>query len=155
VDGTDLLALDPPGIDLIHVASITAPSSPTQCAQSVTNSYQGFVNLGQGQFTPIDFLVSTDSTKAYILAQGFGSVLSYTIGGGSSSAIPLVGNVTALSGGLTEDGSTLYVGTTDGGVHVVSTVLGGDTTQIAIPPGTPLCNNVSFTCKPDLVRVQP
>ncbi len=155
VNGTDLLALDSPGIDLIHVYSITAPSSPTQCAQSVTNSYQGFVNLGQGQFTPIDFLVSTDSTKAYILASGFGSVLSYTIGGGSSSAIPLVGNATALSGDLTDDGTTLYVGASDGRVHVVSTVLGGDTTQIPIPAGIPLCGNVSFTCMPDLVRVQP
>jgi hypothetical protein len=148
--GTHLLAVVPSGIDVIGT-QITAGG----CPPMVTTSAPQFVNLGQGQFTPAKFLVSSDGTKAYILASNLGAVLVYDIAAGTSSAIPLTGNVTAVNGDITLDGSLLYVAASDGTVHAVSTVSGGDVQTISFPTNFTFCNNVSFACKPDLVAVQP
>ena len=156
LDGTHLLALDPPGIDVITAGTITLPAAPNPpCPPLITPGSTAFVNMGQGQFTPIKFLVSTDGTKAYILTSNLGSVLVYDVAAGTSSAIPLVGNVKPLSGDLSLDGTLLYVGATDGKVHVVSTLSGGDLQQIGIPAGSYYCGDVSYTCMPDLVAVAP
>lgn len=150
LNATQLLTVVPSGIDVIS-AQITAGG----CPPTVTTSAPQFVNLGQGQFTPAKFLISSDGTKAYILASNLGAVLVYDIAAGTSSAIPLTGNVTAVNGDITLDGSLLYVATSDGTVHAVSTVSGGDIQTISFPTNFTFCNNVSFTCKPDLVAVQP
>jgi hypothetical protein len=52
------------------------------------------------------------------------------------------------------------VGTTDGSVHVVSTVSGGDLQQITFTNNNAtnkgsLCNNIPQFCNPDVVAVQP
>ena len=65
-----------------------------------------------------------------------------------------------LDASLTSDGTTLYVGATDGSVHVVSTVSGGDLQQITFTNNnttnkSSLCNNIPQICNPDLVAVQP
>jgi hypothetical protein len=82
----------------------------------------------------------------------------FNIPGQTSSAIALVGNPMPLSATLTPDGTLLYVGASDGTLHVVSTVAGGDIQQISFPQG--LCQNsaglpLSITCNPDLVAVKP
>ena len=151
LDGTQLLALVPSGIDVIS-ATVTPPGV---CSPPLSTSLPRFVNLGQGQFTPARFLVSSDGTKAYVLASNLGAVLVYDVAAGTSSAIPLTGNVTAVNGDLTLDGSLIYVAASGGSVHAVSTVSGGDIQTISFPTNFTFCNNVTFTCNPDLVAVQP
>jgi trimeric autotransporter adhesin len=158
VDGSHFLALDSPGIDLIEAVASPSPTSGCGTVSIVLPpalTQFAFVNLGQGKFTPLRFLVTTDSTKAYILSQELGSVIVYDVGGQTSTAIPLVGNVKPLSGDVTVDGTMLYIGATDNLVHAVSTVAGGDLKQITFPLNFNLCNNVSYTCAPDLIAIQP
>ena len=156
VDGSHLLALDPPGIDVITAGTITFPVNPNPpCPPSITSATSSFVNLGQGQFTPLKFLVANDGSKAYVIANNFGAVMVYDVAAGTSSAISLTGNVTALDGDLTLDGKLLYVGASDGTVHAIDTQAAGDIQTISFPPNFNFCNNVSFTCTPDLLAVQP
>ena len=70
-----------------------------------------------------------------------------------SANIRLVNNATPVSASATLDATLLFVGGSDGAVHVLNAVAGGDTQQIPFP--TDLCNNVSFTCTPDLIAVRP
>src|SRR5207244_10927301 len=92
-DGIHVLALDSPvgslpssaeGIDVI-----TATTAPVGCPPTVSNASPpiSFVNLGQGTFTHVQFLVSSDGTKAYVLASNLGIVMVYYVGSGPSSAI--------------------------------------------------------------------
>jgi len=82
----------------------------------------------------------------------------FNIPGQTSAAISLFGSPMPLSESLTPDGTELWVGASDGTVHVVSTVAGGDTRQISFPQG--LCQNsvgqpFPITCNPDLIAVKP
>jgi len=153
VDGTHFLALDSPGIDIIEGSATPSPTSG--CGTFSFLPPTSFVNLGLGKFTPLRFLVTTDGTKAYVLSSDLGSVIAYDVGGQTSTAIPLVGNVKPVSGDVTVDGTMLYIGATDNLVHAVSTVAGGDIKQISLPATVGFCNNVSYTCAPDLVAIQP
>jgi hypothetical protein len=103
-------------------------------------------------------IISQDGSTAYVIASNLSTILVFNIPGQTSSGISLVGNATPLSASLTPDGNLLYVGANDATVHVVNTVAGGDTQQIAFPQG--LCQNsvgqpFSITCNPDLVAVKP
>ncbi len=153
VDGTHFLALDSPGIDIIEGSATPSPTSG--CGTFSFLPPASFVNLGLGKFTPLRFLVTTDGTKAYVLSSDLGSVISYDVGGQTSTAIPLAGNVKPVSGDVTVDGTMMYIGATDNLVHAVSTVAGGDIKQISFPVNFNLCNGTSYTCAPDLLAIQP
>src|SRR5262249_39066837 len=151
LDGTRMVALDPPGIDII-----TANTAPVGCPPTVSNPLPvPFIDLGQGDFSPINFLPSSDGTKLYLIATDFASVVQYDVFGGITSAIPLTGSATTVGGDVTLDGTALYVGGSDQKVHVISTLSGGDVQQIELPASFYYCGNVGFSCSPDLVRVQP
>ncbi len=165
-DGIHALGVESPGVDLFDVSvSAPAPATPnspssTTCPFPVTNSTSTFFNLGQGDFTPLKMILSSDNSKAYILASNLGSVFIYDVGVNTVTAIPLTGNPIPLDASLTADGTTLYVGANDGSVHVVSTVSGGDLQQITFTNNnssnkTSLCSNIPQTCNPDLIAVQP
>ena len=67
----------------------------------------------------------------------------------TTSAIPRSGNVLPLQASLTPDGTSLYVGASDGQVHLLDTVGGADVRQISFPTDVPtlqsgLCGNVNF-----------
>jgi hypothetical protein len=147
-----LLALAPPDVDIISVNT-----TPSGCTPPVADGVASF-NLAQGNFVPKQLIISQDGSTAYVLASNLSNILVFNIPGQTSSAISLVGNPAPLSASLTPDGNLLYVGASDGTVHVVSTVAGGDTQQITFPQG--LCENsigqpFSITCNPDLVAVKP
>jgi hypothetical protein len=159
-----MLALDPPDVDLI-----TSTVSGTGCTYSrpypgasgapfipgtlaVSNSVTS-VNLGQGVFTPLQFMVSGDANTAYVIAKNLPSVLLYDIPNQLVSGIQLVGNATPLDASLAVDGTQLYVGASDGAVHVLDTVLDNDIQQVSFP--TNLCLQLSTPCLPDLVAVKP
>jgi len=148
-----LLALAPPDIDIISVNT-----TPSGCTPPVTDGPVASFNLGRGNFLPKQLIIAQDGSTAYVVASNLSSILVFNIPGQTSSAISLVGNPMPLSATLTPDGTLLYVGASDGTVHVVSTVAGGDIKQIPFPQG--LCQNsaglpFSITCNPDLVAVKP
>jgi hypothetical protein len=165
-DGVRALGVESPGLDVFTVrvkapdpATPNSPSSTT-CPFTVSSPDTSFVNLGQGTFTPLKLLVAPDNSRAYILASNLGSVFIVDLGVNTVSSISLTGNPVPLDASITPDGSAIYVGASDGSVHVVSTISGGDLQQITFSGSnnsnkTSLCSNIPQTCNPDLVAVQP
>jgi hypothetical protein len=153
-DAYHLLAVDPPGLDIISVKT-----TPSGCTPAVTDGPVASFSLGQGNFVPKQLIISQDGSTAYVLTSNLNSVLAFNIPGQTASAIPLAGNAMPLSASLTPDGTLLFVGASDGLLHIVSTVAGGDTQQISFPQG--LCENSvgqpfpNVTCNPDLIAVKP
>jgi hypothetical protein len=167
-DGVHALGVESPGLD-VFTAQVNAPQVavpvpdppklPT-CPFTVASATSTFVNLGQGTFTPLKLLIAPDNSRAYILASNLGSVFVVDLGVNAVSSIPLTGNPVPLDASLTPDGSFIYVGASDGSVHAVSTISGGDLQQITFSTDnnsnkTSLCSNIPQTCNPDLVAVQP
>ena len=165
-DGIHAIGVDSPGLD-IFTNKVVAPALATTnaapsitCPFTVTHQAPTFVNLGQGDFTPLKLILAPDGSKAYILASNLSSVFIYNFGVGTVSAIPLTGGPVPLDATLTSDGTLLYVGAADGTLHVVSTVSGGDLQQVAFTNNNStnkgsLCSNIPQTCNPDLIAVKP
>ena len=159
-DTFHLLAVTSPNVDLISAAP--PPNTPPfvweGCTPAVLDTSHAF-NLGVGNFTPKQLIVSQDGSTAYILTSSPGSILVINIAGQTATARTLTGNATPLSAALAPNGSVLYVGANDGTVHVIDTVVGGDIQQVSFPQT--LCRNaaglqfVGVTCNPDLVAVKP
>jgi len=147
-DATKVLALDPPSVDLIAVNTTPVGCTPTVADTAST------VNLGQGNFTPTQLIISEDGSMAYILASNLGSILAFNITGQFTTNIALAGNATPIQAALTPDGQVLYVAASDGTVHAVNLVAGGDYQQITFPANT-LCTLNTVPCPPDLIAIQP
>lgn len=165
-DGVHAIGVDSPGLDIfthkVVAPAIATTGSPTSvtCPFTVTHPPPEFVNLGQGEFTPLKLILAPDGARAYILASNLSSVFIYDFGVGTVSAIPLTGGPVPLDATLTSDGTLLYVGAADGSVHVVSTVSGGDLQQVTFTNNNStnkgsLCSNIPQTCNPDLIAVKP
>jgi hypothetical protein len=119
-------------------------------------------DFGQGPLDVSQFLVSSDASTAYVIPHNFSSVFSYGLQSKQKAGISLTGAQSATTGALTTDGAFLYVGSTDGLVHVLSTVSSGDTLQISpvsstTNPATSMCSISTATqpCNPDFVLVKP
>ena len=174
VDGR-MATAEPPGIEFFtptvngngcafprpYPGAAGSPPIPGDLTASNTAS---FFNLGAGNFIPRQLIISQDGSAAYIVANDpnnnpLGIILVFDIPGRTSSAISLTGNAIPLQAALTPDGTVLYVGASDGAVHAVSTVAGGDFQQIPFPLG--LCQNsagqpfLGATCNPDLIAITP
>ena len=165
-DGVHAIGVDSPGLDIftnkVVAPAVATPTTPnaTTCPFTVTHQAPEFVNLGQGDFAPLKLILAPDSSKAYILASNLASVFVYNFGVGTVSAIPLSGGPVPLDATLTADGTLLYVGATDGSLHVVSTVSGGDLQQVNFTNNNStntgsLCSNIPQTCNPDLIAAKP
>jgi hypothetical protein len=162
-DAAHVLAVDSPGIDIIGVSNINAAgctpiTGPLPHTPVVSDTLSSF-NLGQGAFVAKQLIISQDGSTAYVITSSPGSILVFNIAGQISTAISLAGNATPLTASLTPDGTLLYVGASDGTLHVVNTVAGGDIQQISFSP-TSLCQNsigkpAPVNCYPDLVAVRP
>lgn len=142
-DGSTLLVLDPPNIDLVTVTSLTALS----CTGTVTDTTNSF-NLGEGSFIPSQFFVSPDGSTAYILGNTSAGppptrlrfIMVFNVNTQSSSTLSLSNGATPLSASLSPDGTLLFVGADDGTVHVIDTTSGLDTQQVTFPfPSNELC----------------
>jgi WD40 repeat protein len=139
-DGTSLLVLDPPNIDIVSVTSLTAVG----CTGTVTNTANSF-NLGQGAFIPTQFFVSPDGSTAYILADAAAGgrlpfIMVFNVATQTSSVLSLSNSATPLSASLAPDGTLLFVGADDGTLHVINTASGSDTQQVTFPfPTNELC----------------
>jgi hypothetical protein len=159
-DAFHLVGVAPP---LIEVISAHPPLNTvwTGCSPTVVDNDPAPVsfNLGRGNFVASQLIISQDGSTAYIVSPNFNSILAYNIGAQTSSAIPLMGTGYPLSASLTPDGTQIYVGSSDGTVHVLQTNIGADIAQISFPEG--LCQTTAgqpfpgVTCNPDLVAVKP
>ncbi|HKW16284.1 MAG TPA: hypothetical protein VJO35_02125 [Terriglobales bacterium] len=143
-DGTTLLALEPPNIDVISVSLFT---SAGLCSATLTDTITS-LNLGQGSFIPTQLFFSPSGTTAYILAETSAGpppsrlpfVLTFNLNTRTSSEISLADNAIPLSASLSPDGTLLFVGANDGAVHVIETASGLDTQQVTFPfPTNELC----------------
>jgi hypothetical protein len=138
-DGSTLLVLDPPNIDLVSITSLTAVA----CTGTVTNTTSSF-DLGEGSFIPTQFFVSPDGATAYILGNSSAGrlpfVMVFNVNTQSASALSLSNSATPLSASLSPDGTLLFVGADDGTLHVIDTTSGLDTQQVTFPfPTNELC----------------
>jgi len=140
----EMLAVNSPGI-----SSIPISTNGAGCAPSFGTSGATFHDFGQGNFTATQLLVSSDGARAYVIGN-LSSVLVYDVASGGVSAIGLAGGASTLSGALTVDGKSLYVGGSDGAVHRLDTTAGTDAQRIPVT----LCTGTT-TCKPNLVAVIP
>jgi len=151
-NGTELLALEPPGIQAISLS--LSPPGPVGtlnlCPPSVSHTVGNFTNLGQGNFTHRQFIVAGDASTAYVLSDLPG-VLAYSIPAQQITAIPLVNGASPLSGAITSSGLSLFVGGSDGKVHRVNTSSKADDAQVKVK----VCTGTTSACLPDLVAVQP
>lgn len=173
-DGQTMLTLNPTSIQTIGVnlssnpASVPVPGCPLALGLlTLTNTVNAPVNLGQGSLTPTQLLVSSDGTRAYILASNLSTVLVFDVANQTTSAIALANNASPIHASLTVDGTRLYVGASDGDAHVIDTVSGSDIQQITLQNNAPLrslCLDTTgnpfplpgnATCLPDLIAVRP
>lgn len=146
------VGLNSPNIDIISVHT-----TPTGCTPTLSGDVVSY-NLGQGNFTASQFIVSEEGTSAYIISPSMNSIPVFNIGALTSSSIALTGDVTPVQAALTPDGSHLYVAASDGNVHVLDTTLGADIQQISFPQNFCLTSSGQsqpFTCKPDLIAARP
>jgi hypothetical protein len=153
-----VIALNPPNIEIIS-ANAPVGNPWAGCTPIVIDNNPPPKSFSLGQnFVPKQLIVSQDGSTAYVITSNLSSILVFNIPGQTPSAITLTGNATPLTAALTPDGTLLYVGASDGTVHVVSTIAGGDIQQISFPPS--LCQNsagqpAGINCLPDLVAVKP
>lgn len=158
---TPAFAGTPAGAQFLGCPTTRQQSWPTGVSAqgfiTVGNTFSNTVNLGAG-FTPIQLLVSSDGSRAYILAANLASVLVYNINNGTTSSIALAGNAGPVRGALLSNGSILFVLGTDGTMHALDTAAQVDLQQISFPKN--FCqdsagNAAPFTCLPDLIAVTP
>jgi hypothetical protein len=164
-NGTGVVAVDSPGIDLITLVSDPfnpafdsdgcssgdpSVAPPVPPSPNVNNSVASF-NFGQGSFLPVQIVVSEDSSTVYIVAddasgqQPLPVVLAFNVNAKTFSAISLTANAIPLQIALTQDRRYLFVGAKeqsgDPTVHVLDMVSGGDIDQLVLDSShtAPIC----------------
>lgn len=142
-DGKTIIAVNSTGFDSIAVSTSAAGCPPPVTAAAA------FHDFGQGAFTPVQALVSSDGTRLYVISNL--GVLVYDFTSASPNIIPLNPSATPLAAALTLSGNDLYVGASDGTVHHLDTVGLRDVGQIAVT----LCSNTSLSCPPNVVALRP
>jgi hypothetical protein len=170
---THFIILNGPNAADGEIVQATTPrlTSPPPCllAPGTTQFYicnsvaaADHFDFGQGPLDAAQFLLSSDASTAYVIPRNFSSVFSYGLQSKQKGGISLSGAQSATTGGLTTDGAFLYVGSTDGLVHVLNTASSGDALQITpvsstTNPATSMCSisTASQPCNPDFVLVKP
>jgi hypothetical protein len=158
----NVLALDPPGFDLLTPAvsgsgcaysrpylGVTPAGTILGDLTTTTATPVPFYNLGLGDIQPTQLVVSADGSMAFVLANDssgnpLSAILEFSINGLTTSGMALAGNAIPLQAALTPDGRYLIVGAREQSssssipgtpsVHVVDLVLGGDIQQLTFQP---------------------
>ncbi len=157
VDGT--------GIDIIATNTSQDSTFATLCPQKVTLAQTTanttfapvHININQGTFHPINFFLSPDATRAYIVTTDQG-VLVYDFSTESTSRILLLNNAIPVAASMTVDGTLLYVAGSDQLLHQLNTVLGVDLYQTSFLPLTNSPNSFCYTgsdCMLNIMAVRP
>jgi hypothetical protein len=157
---------DAPDAEIISATSATPPPTALPCLSAnpfaICDTPGLHFDFGQGPLDAAQFLLSSDTATVYVIPRNFSSVFSYNFQAGTAGGISLTGGQPATTGGLTTDGAFLFVGSTDGLVHVLNTNSSGDTLQISpistsTNPSTAMCSisAADQPCNPDFVLVKP
>ena len=144
-NGAGAVAADSPDIDLISTPSSLSAGCPIT-TQSTFNAYP----LGAGSFTAQQILVSGDAKHAYIVSN-LPKLLSFDVPSLAPGSASLAGGATAYNGGITLDGTRVYLGASDGKVHYIVTSSMTDSAQIAVG----LKDTNGNATPPNLVAVVP
>ena len=163
VPGADVIvALDSSGIDVetVTVKSIlsTNPTlpvvlSPANCQPFPFYSNQ-FLDFGVGPLTGRQLLVASNGSRVVVFAAGTSNVLAAVPGATPSvAAIPLAGGGTEpLSGGITLDGNTVWVGVAGTNTNDKIDLVGG-TDAVQVPMSFKKSDGTA--APPDIVAVWP
>jgi hypothetical protein len=143
-NGTGAVATDSPAIDVVATGTVQAG-----CPASATNSIASF-DLGAGAFSARQLFLSPDSSNAWIISD-LPELLNFNLVNSTPTIIPLTGGATAFGGGITLDGTRIYVGTSDNTVHRIDTAGSDDALQIVVGLKDASGNAVA----PNLVAVIP
>ena len=150
------VTVDSTGLD-IETATVTALTTPppidsTHCAPSVTYSNQ-FVDFGLGPFTARQLIVGTNvSAHIVVLPVGMSQVLVGVPGSGPGSIPLAAGGTEALSGSMTLDGNTLWVGVAgSNNVDRIDLLGSADNLQVA----TNFKKSDGTAAPPNIVAVKP
>lgn len=145
-NGAGAVATDSPNIDLIS----TPPTLNAGCPITSESTIMSYPLVETGGFTAQQLLVSYDSSHAYVLSN-LPELLSFEVATQESGSAPLQDGATPLSGGITLDGTYVFLGASDGFVHQISTATMMDITQI----GVNLKDGNGNPTPPNLVAVVP
>ncbi len=150
-----VVALEATGVNVETVATsaLAAPVTitPANCQQNVSYSNQ-FIDFGVGAFTAHQMLVSSDDVHIVVLPAGIPKVLVAAPGSGPSSINLPSGATEPLTGGLTPDGNTLWVGVAGTNtMDRINLVSGADEVQIP----TSFIKSDGSAAPPDLVVIRP
>jgi hypothetical protein len=168
-DGLDVfVGLDSTGLDVIATTT-TTPLSPAPASLcplqkiALANTLTGtpfapvHINLQKGTFHPLNFFLSPDGTRVYIITSDQG-VLVFNFTTQATSAIPLTGNAAPVAADMTVDGTLLYVAGSDGLLHELNTLLATDELEIPFGQLPNSSNNFcfsSFSCALNIVAIKP
>jgi len=152
-----IVAVDSSGVDVetATVTPLTPPMviSPATCTPGISYSNQ-FLDFGIGAFTARQLLVASNGSTIAVLPVGNPNVLAAVPGATSSvAAIPLAGGGTqALSGGMTPDGTAVWVGVAGTNtVDKIDLTSNSDTKQVT----TSFKKSDGSAAPPDIVAIRP
>jgi hypothetical protein len=108
-----IIAVESTGVDVV-TASVAQPAipvtlTPANCAPPVTYANQ-FFDFGVGAFTAHQLLVGSDNLHVAVLPAGINKIFTVVPGGTLGVATLAAPGTEALSGGVTFDSNTLWVG---------------------------------------------
>jgi hypothetical protein len=126
-NGTGAVAADPPNLDVIATPATLDPGCPVITQSSPIASY----DLQAGNFIAQQLLITSDAKKVWIV-NSLPQLLSFDLTTHTPSQVPLTGGATAFNGGITNDDSRVYVGTSDRTVHQIDTASMTDAAQIQV-----------------------
>jgi trimeric autotransporter adhesin len=150
-----VIALEATGVNVetVTTSALAAPVTitPANCQQNVSYSNQ-FIDFGLGAFTAHQMLVSSDAVHIVVLPAGIPKVLVAVPGAGPSSINLPAGATQPLTGSLTPDGNTLWVGVAGTNtMDRINLVSGADEVQIP----TSFIKTDGSPAPPDLVVIRP
>jgi hypothetical protein len=143
-NGTGAVVVDSPSVDVVTTGSIGPGCPPIPV--SAVNTY----SLGTTSFNPRQVIVSYDSSRAWIISD-LTSVIGFSLSTFTTSTISLANSAQAFNGGITLDGSHIYVGGSDNNVHALNTSTLSEQATIAVGLKDASSNPVA----PNLVVVLP
>ncbi|MBZ5648504.1 MAG: hypothetical protein LAN37_14915 [Acidobacteriia bacterium] len=123
----------------IEQIDVVPGAAGNPCPQPPSNTANAYSFPGVAAFTPVQMLVTPDSSKAIITASDVNKLLVYTLGidafSGTASTIPLAGAATgSYTAAVTMDSVTVYAGVAGANeVQVFTLSSGALVTQISVP----------------------
>jgi hypothetical protein len=148
-NATGAVAADSPSVDVVSTPGTLTQSPYPSCSVTTPSTSNSF-NMGVGDFTARQLFFSSDSSRAWII-NDLPELIYFNLQSSVPVVIPYAGGATAYSGGITLDGSQVYVGASDFTVHRIDVASSTDAQQIAISLKDANGNPVV----PNLVAVQP